>query len=173
MYLICDFDGTLVKNDYFLEKLAMELIKAPVRTFFKFVFKGVLNTKIELLNSFEPKSLEYVLNKNVIALIEQTKENFDQTLLISASPDNFIKNVKKKLNLFDAAYGSTSVNLKSKKKLEFIIENNFTPFVYIGDSKDDEILFKYSSYYYKMIGGIPVKVENTTIHKTTQTQALD
>lgn len=156
MYLICDFDGTLVKNDYFVEQLSGALIHNPFKTLLNLASKSTLDLKHLYLDNFEASTLQTLLNKEVVELIQKEKSNFTKTILISASPDNFIKNNTEGLNLFDEVHGSQNVNLKSEKKLNFIKEMKLEPFVYIGDSKDDEILFKHAVFYYKIINQKPV-----------------
>ena len=156
MYLICDFDGTLVKNDYFAEQISVALIKNPFKTTINILTKPILQLKHQYLDNFKPQSVSHLMNEEVISLLKQEKSNFTKTILITASTDTFIKNALMDSVLFDEVHGSQDINLKKSEKLNFIKKMNFEPFVYIGDSKDDEILFEHAAYYYKICNNKPI-----------------
>jgi hypothetical protein len=65
--------------------------------------------------------------------------------VVSASPDLFVKYIVSELDLNIEGYGSLEVNLKGIKKLDFIKENNWVPFTYIGDSVVDDVIGRDSS----------------------------
>jgi hypothetical protein len=156
MYLICDFDGTLVKNDYFVEQLSAAMIRNPFKIISQLVSKSTLEVKHIYLDNFNPQSAALLLNEEVSELVKTEKSKFTKTILLTASTNDFIKKIHPIVPFFDEVYGSTSINLKSSQKLNFIREMKLEPFVYIGDSKDDEILFEHANYYYKVIKNKPV-----------------
>lgn len=113
--------------------------------------------KHELLDDFQPKAAEIMVNSEVVDLIKSEADNFEQVILVSASPQAFVERMVAPLGIFDAIYGSRDVNLKSHKKLDFIRQKGFDSFVYVGDSGADEVLFQQSTFYYKIIDGKPIK----------------
>jgi phosphoserine phosphatase len=150
MYLICDFDGTLVKNDFFEEKVFKLFLKQPWQVL-KYFFReeGLLNLKHQLLDDYLPEyDLEFIFNQILIEWIKENRKNYQETLLISASPDLFVKRVAVPLNIFDRIHGSLSVNLKGQNKLRFIQESGLLPFSYIGNSSTDTPIFKASNQAY-------------------------
>lgn len=162
MYLISDLDGTFLTNDFFLERFKKGILKNPFLILKVLKSRQLVSVKHQLLDSFFPskKNIEMKINTAVLTLLQQEKETFDKCLLISASTQKFLNNLRKqsgKFEIFDQVYGTEHINLKGQNKLDFILKKNFTPYVYLGDSKSDEILFQNSSYYYKMTHGHPVK----------------
>lgn len=151
MYLICDFDRTLFKNDFFQEQFFKLLLEKPWLVANE-LFKqgGLLKLKKKLLGYYSPSyPLDFLLNREVVQEIANIRHQYKRVVLISASPQEFVERVVQPLGIFDEIHGSQTTNLKSKKKLQFIKEKGFTPFVYFGDSKVDTCIFKAShSYYY-------------------------
>lgn len=157
MFLICDLDGTLLKNDFFIELLLRALVHSPLKTV-KHLLKGLVYLKHQLLDDYDA-DINVVLNKDVTALIENKRSSFKKVILISASTDVFTKRVADKLGVFDASYGTVDVNLKGERKLDFIKRSGFTPFVYIGDAKADNTIFAAAQYYYIVKNKKPILVK--------------
>ena len=150
VHLICDLDGTLLKNDFFFEKLLEMLIINPLSVFY-FLNRSITEIKKGILkNSINTNEINALINPNVAILLKDNKKKYKSLSLISASPDEFVKKIAKQIEIFDLAIGSDNYNLKGKSKLNYILENNLTPYVYIGDSSADNILFKHSLFYYKV-----------------------
>lgn len=154
LYLICDLDGTLLKNDFFSELFIASLLKSPLKTILS-IKKGLVNLKHDMLDQHEP-NIEATLNTDVVALIKNISPHFKKTILLSASTDVFTKKVGSLLGIFDECHGTSTINLKGINKLKYIQDNNFKPFVYIGDSKADNIIFKEAEYFYKIQNHKPV-----------------
>lgn len=152
-YLICDLDGTLLKNDFFQERLIRLLLTSPFSLLQ--ARKGLVHLKRYVLDDYTP-FIDATINEQVVALIKASAPQFKKTLLISASPDNFVRKVGEQTGLFDECHGTRDVNLKAGNKLSFIREHGYEPYVYIGDSKADEILFKNAAFYYKIKAGQPI-----------------
>lgn len=155
--LVCDLDGTLVKNDFFAERFLRSLVFKPLTTL-KYLSKGLVVLKHHLLDTYIP-NISAVLNKDVVELIEKNKSRYNRIVLISASTDSFVKRVAKEVGIFDECYGTETINLKGKQKLDFIHAQNLTPFVYIGDAKADNIIFAAAEYYYVIKNNKPVLVK--------------
>lgn len=152
-YLICDLDGTLLKNDFFQERLIRLLLTSPFSLLQ--ARKGLVHLKHYALEGYTP-FIDATINEEVVNLIKNEGPKFKKTLLISASPDGFVKKVGEQTGIFDECHGTKDINLKAENKLAFIKEKGYEPYVYIGDSKADEVLFKNAAYYYKIKANKPV-----------------
>ena len=153
MYLICDFDGTLIRNDFFEEKFYKCLIEQPW-LIIKHGLKqnGLLNLKHHLLDEFSPEyDTGFLFNHGVIQWINNNRGDYKKVLLISASPDPFVRRIVEPLNIFDSIHGSINSNLRKYQKLQFIKESGLLPFSYIGDSEDDSPVFDASLQAYKIV----------------------
>jgi phosphoserine phosphatase len=153
MVCIVDFDGTYFRNDYFKECFYRKLLKNPFSIFRHFLWKrkSLLALKYLLLEELE---LDYdpfeLVNSTVSDWVLANKSNYDQVVLVSATPQFFLEKILVKNELFDSIYGSTSVNLKGKNKLNFILEKFGSAFDYIGDSSDDTVIFRHAKNAFKV-----------------------
>jgi phosphoserine phosphatase len=150
MYLICDFDGTLIKNDFFEERFFGLLLEQPL-LIVQYAFKnnGLLNLKHKLLDNFSPEyNLDFLFNQELVDWVKANRNHYLKVLLISASPDRFVKRIVEPMAIFDNVHGSLNDNLKGKRKLHFIKELGITQFVYIGDSFADRPIFDAASKAY-------------------------
>jgi hypothetical protein len=105
--------------------------------------KSLLALKYLLLQELE---IDYnpseLVNSIVSEWVLANKRKYTQVVLVSATPQFFLDKILVKNELFDSIYGSTSVNLKGKAKLNFILEKFGSAFDYIGDSSDDTVIFR-------------------------------
>jgi phosphoserine phosphatase len=118
---------------------------------FQYVFQsdGLLRLKHQLLDDYLPEyDLEFIFNQELISWIKENRGNYQETLLVSGSPDTFIKRIVGPMAIFDRIHGSLANNLKGQNKLRFIQDSGFLPFSYIGDSPADSPIFKASSQAY-------------------------
>lgn len=162
MYLICDMDGTLLKNDFFEELFFKKLLETPF-SLIKYLFKkdGLLLLKQDLLNGFQPNyPIDFLLNHEVLNFINEKKGDYKGIILVTASPDKFANQLFGDLDLFTGIFGSTNINLKGIKKLDFILEKEFTPFTYIGNDSSDKIIYQSSLNPLHVINGKLKQVEN-------------
>jgi phosphoserine phosphatase len=147
MVCIVDFDGTYFRNDYFMECFYRKLLKNPIFIFRHFLWerKSILSLKYLLLQELE---LDYdtseLVNPTVSDWLLANKSKFDQVVLVSATPQFFLDKIFVNNELFDSIYGSTSVNLNAETKLNFILEKFGSDFYYIGDSLDDNVIFRHA-----------------------------
>lgn len=142
---VVDFDGTYFKNDYFKECFLRVLITRPWVLIDHFILKrrSLLALKHELLESLNiPYDPSNMVNDSVNEWIKTNRHHYNKIVLVSASPDFFVKKLLQSSNVFDEVYGSSSINLKGKAKWEFIEEKFGDQVDYIGDSKSDEYIFK-------------------------------
>ena len=154
MICIVDFDGTLFKNDFFLEIFFRTLIERPfylLKLFFAKKFH-LLEIKIVLLSGYQiDYDINFLINPIVTNWIKENKNNFTKIYLVSASPDFFIKSILKNQQVFDEVYGSVQINLKGLEKLRFIQEKWGSDFTYVGDSNDDTPIFMVAKDAFKII----------------------
>ena len=148
--LIVDLDGTLLKNDFFAEIFYAKLISNPCQIFGQFMSKKTwLEVKREYLSELEPdeKVIEPLINQKLVNWINDNKSDFNSTIIVSASPDDFVKAIYhliKKIHPnipIESAYGSSINNLKGLQKLDFIRNNWGDNYWYIADSKTDKPIF--------------------------------
>ena len=150
MHLVCDFDGTLVKNDFFEERFfRLFLVQPWLILKYGFKYNGLLSLKHKLLDDYSPEyKLDFLFNHELIEWIKENRKNYLGTLLISASPDLFVKRIVEPISIFNHVHGSLNINLKGKKKLQFIQELGIKQFVYVGDSVVDQPIFDEASQAY-------------------------
>lgn len=153
MYLICDFDGTLIKNDFFEERFFKCLLEEPWLILkYGFSQNGLLRLKHQLLDDYSPEyDPGFLFNHEIIQWIRYNRNNYKKILLITASPDSFVKRIVERLDIFDNIYGSLDCNLRKYQKLQFIRESGLVPFSYIGDSLADSPIFDASSQAYLIV----------------------
>ncbi len=97
--LVCDLDGTLVKNDFFAERFLRSLFFKPFTTL-KCLSKGLVVLKHHLLDGYAP-NISAVLNTDVVELIKKDRSRYTRIVLISASTDSFVKRVGKEVGIVD------------------------------------------------------------------------
>ena len=145
MVCIIDFDKTLLKNDFFKEIFYRTLLQNPLTLINHFLIKrsSILELKNELLLNFKINyPIQLLLNPIIINWINENKSHYEKIIIVSASPDFFVKEVLKQLDFIDEMHGSKDINLKGQNKLDYIIEKWGNNFDYLGDSKSDNIIFK-------------------------------
>jgi len=145
--LVCiiDFDKTLLKNDFFKEIFFRTLIQNPLKLINHFSIKrsSILELKKELLLNFKINyPVQLLLNPIIINWINENKAHYEKIIIVSASPDFFVKDVLKHLDFIDEIHGSTNINLKGNNKLDYIIGKWGNNFDYLGDSRSDNVIFK-------------------------------
>ena len=141
--LVVDFDGCYVKNDYFAERLFKKSIENPLIVLGYLLDKkqNWLDLKKELLENLEISyPLTQLVNEAVREFIHNNRKNYSQVVLVSASPDAFVKRIAAGQNMFDEIHGSTNTNLKAGEKLSFIRDRYGNNFHYIGNSADDDVI---------------------------------
>ncbi len=142
---VIDFDGTFLRNDYFKELFYKKAIENPFYLLNHFLIKrkDLLSLKLALLKDVSPEyEIEFLINKDVKKWILENKHRYSKLVLVSASPDFFVRKILSAVDCFDEVYGSIDVNLKGLIKLEFIQTKFGNNFDYLGDSKADIPIFK-------------------------------
>lgn len=162
MICVVDFDGTLFKNDFFLEVFFKSLLDRPFYLLNLFFVKNfdLLEIKIALLSNHQiDYDVNYLINPIVLKWIKDNKSRFTNIYLVSASPDFYIKYILKNQQLFDEIFGSVQINLRGVEKLKYINQKWGSNFTYIGDSNDDIPIFKVAKEAYKVINNKIINVK--------------
>ena len=149
-YLFVDLDGTLINTDLIYEtffSLFKKNILAPIFCFSKLLIGGIPNLKKFLFENSTISITNLPYNQDVLEYIKSWKEKYQgEVILISASDHRLVQKVADHLEIFDAAYGTIDINLKSDNKLQKILEISGThTFDYMGNSRDDFVIFNRST----------------------------
>ncbi len=153
MICIVDFDGTFFKNDFFKEQFFKKILENPYFIIEHFIIKRkkLLDLKIDLLSNLNINyDYSFLINPIVLKWIEEKKLNYNKIILVSASPDIFLKHILKDSAFFNEIHGSVNKNLKGNNKLNYIKNLWGDDFDYLGDSKDDIPIFKSSKNAFKI-----------------------
>lgn len=178
--LIVDLDGTLLKNDFFAEIFYSKLISNPFQIFGQFMSKKTwLEVKREYISELEQNEdvVEPLINQQIVNWIRDNKSHFNSTVIVSASPDDFVKSIYhliKKIHpdlLIESAYGSLINNLKGLQKLDFIKNNWGDNYWYIADSKTDKPIFHAAKGAILVKNG-DLKILHGKLHQINATQTL-
>lgn len=144
MVCVVDFDNTYFKNDFFKERFFRKLIFNPFYFLFHLFIKkrSLVEIKFLLLNELSISyDCQFLVNQPVHQWMLANMHHYDKMVVVSASPDFFVKKLLAPLQIFDEIHGSTNRNLKGKEKLQFIVDHYGNNFDYIGDSAVDEFIF--------------------------------
>jgi 4-hydroxybenzoate polyprenyltransferase/phosphoserine phosphatase len=155
--LFVDLDESLIKTDILREQLLRSFAISPWKTL-KLLFgsrfrperiKAAMADKVDI----DPATLPY--NAEVLALIHQAKNEGRLVVLATATHDHVARKIAKYLGVFDAVLATTDThNCKGAKKLKAM--QNFAagrPFDYVGDSRADLKIFKFTQTPY-IVGGL-------------------
>ena len=145
MVLVVDFDGTYLKNDFFAEQFYKKLIENPFYLLGHWISGGnnLLALKNKLLaNVTLQYPLEQLVNPVVADFIQANRQSYTKVVLVSASPDEFVKRILAADKTFDVVSGSTDINLKGDKKTAFIRNTFGDDFHYVGDSASDIPIYR-------------------------------
>jgi hypothetical protein len=144
--LVVDLDGTFAKNDLFIELVIKFIIQKPFHLIL-LIFRHLLNEnfmiilKNKVFSSHEVLKSDFLINDEVLKFITSNKSNYQKIILMTATPDEIAKKFLIFFDIFNEAYGSTTVNLKGRLKVLKLTDIGYSNFDYIGDSRDDEPIF--------------------------------
>jgi hypothetical protein len=161
-YFFVDLDGTFAKNDLFQELLFKRFVKKPLETIYILITEGALGLKHIIFDNHTFSVDQIIVNRNVLRLIKRKKESGYHIFLATASPQVYADYILKTWSVFDLAQGSDQkVNLKGKSKLDLITSiSKGAHFEYIGDSRDDQVIFNKCARYYKLTNRIIYEFNN-------------
>ena len=142
MVLVVDLDGTFIKNDLYIERLIQYFFRHTMGFFRCWKnSKGYVDFKRRVLSVYPINRTSIIINKVVENYILDNRHNYSSIILLSASPAFYVDMVANWTNLFDYSYGSISTNLKGIEKVKFLEKLGFMEFAYIGNSKEDIIIY--------------------------------
>ena len=149
--LVVDLDGTFINTDLLYEGIILLMRKNPLYIFscILWLVKGkvYLKNKLFSLVHIDPESLPY--NRELIHFLQNEHSKGRKLILATASLYPIACKISKVFPIFDKIYGTESINLKGKNKLEFLIQQHGkSKFDYIGNSNSDVIIFASSRYSY-------------------------
>lgn len=136
-----------------MESFCIQVLKNPFYIISHFFLeKGdLVGLKVKLLkNHKKAYDLRLLINPMVEDWIRANRDNYSKVILVSASPDSFVKELITPLSLFDAIHGSTDVNLKGIRKVDFIKHHYGEVFDYIGDAVADLPVFNKARQAFKV-----------------------
>ena len=146
--LVVDLDGTLIKTDILHETFWAAFSKdwkTPFKALTKLLTgKAELKEYLSNISEIDIKLLPF--NETVIEYIKRFRSKGGYAVLVTASNITIAKKIADHLGFFDEVHGSTSsLNLKSEKKMEFLISHfGKKKFDYIGNSSADIPVWKYA-----------------------------
>ncbi len=139
--LVVDLDDTLIRTDLLLEQ-SLAFLKCSPFGMAKLVYwtvQGAIRFKIELARAtkFDPSVLPY--RESVLNRLLEAKLGGRKLILASASPEVWVQQVARHLDLFDHVLATNSErNLKGdRKRQEIILILGDQKFEYWGDSESD------------------------------------
>jgi len=148
--LVVDLDGTFLNTDLLYESIILVIKRNPFYIFLIpiWLLKGKVNLKEKLhqLVNLNFSLLPY--NKNLLDFLRAEMGNGRQIVLATASlQSNALQIAKKFPMLFGEVYGTEMINLKGKKKLEFLLTKyGQFGYDYIGNSYADLPIFAESRH---------------------------
>lgn len=144
--IICvDLDGTLIKNDLFVEMLVAFVFKNVTHIFkvLFWLFQGIAKAKFEISQHMPVSSSSMLFEPQLVEYLLKEKNNKSFICLATASPVAYADAVAKALPVFDIVIASDErINRKKTEKLNALkLAIGDKPFVYAGNSADDRHLW--------------------------------
>ncbi len=143
--LVVDLDGTLINTDLLLETALAFLAKYPFKAYKLILWavagKHVLKYQIAQHIEVDVATLPY--NAGVMSFVEASAGT-RKIYLSSASNEKYVKQVHDHVGLFDGYMGSDEKtnNSKDNKISRLATEFSATDFDYIGNSRDDLVIWR-------------------------------
>jgi len=148
--LVVDLDGTFLNTDLLYESIVLLIKRNPLYVFLIPIWllqgKIYLKKKLHQLVNLNFSLLPY--NKNLLDFLEMEMDSGREIVLATASlQSNAVQVAKKFPMLFGEVCGSEMINLKGKKKLEFLLTKyGQAGYDYIGNSYADLPIFAESRH---------------------------
>ena len=147
--LFVDLDGTLLKTDTLFEAMLLLLKKNIFHclSLLLWLTKGRAHLKYQLFNRIDLPVAALPVNTEFLKYLQTQKKKNRELILISASSQKAVDQVKNHMEIFDAAFGSdANTNLKGQAKLEKIKTlTDGNSFAYAGNSRDDMVIWNEAS----------------------------
>ena len=148
--LCVDLDGTLIRSDMLYESFIYVLKQKPWLVFLLpvWLLKGrlYLKQKLSQLSAGGDFSKWIPLQRDFLDFLKQQKQAGVTLVLVSASDQNLVDEIARRVDIFDESVGSQNVNLKGSRKLQFLQEKYPDGFGYAGNSKVDVPVWQGAEY---------------------------
>jgi 4-hydroxybenzoate polyprenyltransferase len=150
--LVIDLDGTLIRTDLLWESVVIYLFKNPLRIFkfFYWLLKGRYELKRFLAQNTDIKFETLPYEYHIINIIKKERDNGRKIILATGTHIINANKIQQYLQLFDLVLASDSkINLTSNVKRNALINLfGYKKFDYVGNSKDDLVVWEASRYAY-------------------------
>lgn len=150
--LCVDLDGTLIKTDVMFESIVILLKYNPLNLFLIifWLIKGRYYLKEKLIEKTKLDPNKIPINEEIIEYLKIERKNGRKILLVTAAMQEIANLYSDYFGLFDEAIGSKDgINLVGKNKASYLVQRfGEGGFDYIGDSKKDLYIWKYSRNSY-------------------------
>lgn len=137
--IVCDLDGTLVKNDITLESLIL-FIKKDIFNFVWLLFwacRGRSYVKSKVAKIIDLEIRDFLFDPDILAYLETEYQKGNDIFIFSGSNQKYIDQISQEIGFIKDAQGSTkNSNLTGKHKLA-ALKSKFKDFHYIGNEKKD------------------------------------
>lgn len=146
--IVVDLDGTLVATDMLVENLFLFLKLHPLRIFsvFMWLFGGKAHFKRCLADAIIPDVTRLPYNKELLAWLEQQRNEGASIVLATASDLRIARKVGEHLGIFDEVLGTENINLSSGNKRAAIVQRfGEYGYEYVGNSTADLAVWKTAS----------------------------
>jgi 4-hydroxybenzoate polyprenyltransferase len=146
--VVVDLDGTLVNTDMLVENLFLFLGLHPLRILevIFWLFGGKANFKRYLADAVVPDVARLPYNKELLAWLEQQRNEGASLILATASDLRIARKVSEHLGIFDEVLGTESINLSSSSKRVAIVQRfGEQGYEYVGNSIADLAVWKTAS----------------------------
>ncbi len=144
--LIVDLDGTLVLTDTLAEGVTDVVLSKPVSAIFAFftLLKGrpAFKRAIDQASDIDVDALP--VRQDLLSYLQSEKARGRKIYLVTAATQSVADSIGERFpELFDGLHGSSdTLNLKGRKKRDFLTETFPEGFVYAGDSTADLAVWK-------------------------------
>jgi 4-hydroxybenzoate polyprenyltransferase/phosphoserine phosphatase len=167
--LAVDLDGTLIRNDLFLDGIVQFILQGPFRLFIflSWLLKGraYAKARIAAAVSFDPATLPY--DKRVVAFLEQEKAAGRRLVLATAGDRSVADAVAQYLGLFDDVVASDGThNLKSQAKAD-ALKARYGAFAYAGNERADLAVWRSAA------SGIVVNASRAIARQAARTTEIE
>lgn len=146
--LCVDLDGTLIHTDLLYESFLQAIKKKPLLLILLplwYFRHGLAYIKSVLLAycDIEVDALPY--NFPLINYLKARKAAGRKLILVTGSHQTLADKVATHLNLFDAVYGTTTINITGARKADFLVQKfGAHQFDYIGNEEKDRFIWQVS-----------------------------
>lgn len=138
--LVLDLDGTLIRTDLLVEGIVTAFFKRPLALIaalpLALVNRAKFKHRIAAIVDIDTDSLP--VNSDLVAYAEREQQKGREIHLYTAASQSLAESVARRFGFFSSVVGSSeTVNLKSNRKRDALVERFPGGFVYAGDAHAD------------------------------------